>query len=378
MQAPMTLQELLIEVDRQTQSKKDFVTNTRDNVRLIDLGRATQATASGSTHVIAMELLRDGQELIERLDITEYAHQQIASRLQIPWKYYKRLLADHPDLVIDQVNTLFYREPQTRLFRVLDGKVRAFLSDRYLRVDNHQVLQNTLPAVLKGSIQTKVLSTNVTENRMDLKVLFTDSTLEHKITTARGVDRVVHPGFRISNSETGQGSLRCDAFFFDDYCENGCVFGKSDLVSFQRNHLGAKLQSNEDFEIESDVTKQLGDKYIMSAINDVIKALSSQQHVAAMVDRLRSAATSTPAAHPLKAAELAVKQLDLSEKEGESLMETFMRDGDFTQYGLSAAVTEIANKSDIASYNRANELETIGGQIIDLNPTQWKSYVEAA
>jgi hypothetical protein len=72
---------------------------------------------------------------LERFRITDHCHQQIASRLQIPAKYYKRLLADHADLVMQNVNTLFEREPELRMIRTIENKAdgirnaRAFLSN---------------------------------------------------------------------------------------------------------------------------------------------------------------------------------------------------------------------------------------------------------
>lgn len=133
MKAGQNLEALLTEVIRQNESKRDFVASTREAIRMVP----------GDEPRIV--LLREGSRELERFDVSEHCHRQIAGRLSIPWKYYSRLLQDHADLVIDQVNALFEREPEMRLLRTLDGKARAFLSERYRRLDNAQVLEQVLP-----------------------------------------------------------------------------------------------------------------------------------------------------------------------------------------------------------------------------------------
>ena len=49
--------------------------------------------------------------------ITPVAHGQIAQRLEIPKRFYDRMLESHPDVLSDTVNALFQREP-TRMPRI--------------------------------------------------------------------------------------------------------------------------------------------------------------------------------------------------------------------------------------------------------------------
>ena len=48
---------------------------------------------------------------------------------------------------------------------------------------------------------------------------------------------------------------------------------------------------------------------------------------------------------------------------------------DLSIWGLQAAVTRYSQ--DVDRYDRATELETAGGSIIDLGPGEWKVLVEA-
>ncbi len=370
MKEGMSLEALLTEVQRQNSVKRDFTTSTKDNVRMVVAGELPNS--------VGVVLLKDGATELERFAVSDNAHKQIAARLQIPSKYYFRLLKDHLDLVITQVNALFEREPASRLFRSLDGTLRAFLSDRFLRLDNAQVLEETLPAIVKGDIETQLLSSNVLDNHMYLKCLFTGDELAQEITsrTRTGETRTVRPGFRMGNSETGHGRLVIDGFFYDGYCLNGQVFGKIDAFSFGRSHLGGRLIEGVDFEVLSDKSKQLEDATIISQVTDVMKALSTPEFSQKMGDKLRAAAATPDVKEPVAAIELAVKELDLREGEQDSILETFIKDGDYSKWGLASAVTSVANE-DETTYERACELENVGSKVLDLNQLQWNRFVTA-
>jgi len=366
----MTLEALLTEVTRQNSVKRDFVASTESNVRMIE--------ATDMPNKVGVVLLKDGATELERFSITENAHKQIAGRLQIPSKYYMRLLADHRDLIIAQVNALFEREPASRLFRALDGKLRAFLSDKFLRLDNAQVLEQTLPAIVKGELETQLLSTNVGENHMHIKCLFTGDELAQDITdrTRTGEPRIVRPGFRMSNSETGHGSLKLEAFFYDGYCLNGQVFGLQEAFTFRRTHLGGRLIEGVDFEVLSEKSRELEDKTIISQVSDVMGAIAKPEFAQAMGDKLRAAARTPDVKEPVAAVELAVKELELREGESDSILETFIKDGDYSKWGLASAVTSVANDDD-TTYERACELENIGAKVLELSLHQWTRFVEA-
>jgi len=372
MKAGMSLEALLTEVQRQNSVKRDFTTSTEDNARMVD------TDAEGFPGGVAVVMLKDGAAELERFAVSEHAHKQIAARLNIPSRYYFRLLTDHRDLVIHQVNALFEREPASRLFRTLDGTLRAFLSDRYLRLDNNDVLEQTLPAIVKGELETQLLSTNVGENKMHMKVLFTGDELAHEVTsrTKDGSPRIIRPGFRMSNSETGSGTLAIEGFFYDGYCLNGCVFGRVEAFSFKRTHLGGRLIEGVDFEVISDKSRELEDKAIISQVSDVMASMANPEFAQKMVDRLRATTLTGDVQSPVNAVDFAVKELDLREDEKEGILTTFIEDRDYSQWGLASAITQIANKNE-TSYERACELENVGANIIDLNQVQWNRFVQA-
>ena len=50
---------------------------------------------------------------------------------------------------------------------------------------------------------------------------------------------------------------------------------------------------------------------------------------------------------------------------------------DLSKWGMANSITRYSQDADV-SYDRATELEAIGGKVLDLKPSQWKSVQEAA
>ena len=146
----------------------------------------------------------------------DFAHQQIASRLQIPYRYYQKMQEKSPHLLDNNVNVWFQQTPERRLLRVMDGKVRAFLSDRYRRLDHLELCAAVLPVIqdMKGA---SIESCEVTESHMYLKVI--NKRMKAEVT----VGDVVQAGFCISNSEIGMGSLRVEPLIYRLVCKNGLI-----------------------------------------------------------------------------------------------------------------------------------------------------------
>lgn len=251
MKTGIGIADLVAEVSRQVRVKRDLLVDS-PAMRMVPMPEFENNVAIVIQDPIAVSL--------ERFEITETAHQQLAGWVGVPFMYYKRLLKDHADLVMHQINELFQREPGTRMLRTLDGKCRAFLSDRYKRLDNDAVLANTLPVLMNGDQVPAhdIIACHITDDSMKLRVVWTDESLAQDIGEApknRGRD-IIYPGFEIQNSETGRGTLNIRGFFYRTYCKNGCVWGVQDAdVRYARKHLGSRLHSV-GIDIFSDETKR--------------------------------------------------------------------------------------------------------------------------
>lgn len=305
---------------------------------------------------------------LDRFEISENFHKQVAARLKIPSKYYMRLLQDHRQLMLTNVNELFDREPALRMVRTLDGRARAFLSNSFRRVDNEQILERTLP-VIRGDHDTTLLNTHVDENRLRMKCLFTGD--EHSVDlgeTPTGKSDVVNAGFEMGNSEVGKGSFYIRGFFYRGYCLNGCVYGSQETASMKIIHVGSRLGIDNGMLLSND-TMRKEDELIVSAARDVLTKLASPEFTQELGKRLRELKGTAAVKSAQAACEHVCKELRMTEGESASVLESFIKDQDYSQWGMVNAVTEVANKTD--DYNRASKIEELGNNIIQLNASQW-------
>lgn len=357
----MTLQEMLTEVVRHNSTKQDYIANTEEHIAMVN------APDAGFAHNIALVLSRPESSELERFEITDNFHQQVANRLKIPKTYYDRLIDDHRELLLQNVNELFKREPEIRMVRTLDGKARAFLSRQFRRVDNEQILEATLP-VIKNDFDTEILSTYVDENRMKFKCLFRGE--EHTVdlgTTGNRADSV-QAGFEMGNSEVGRGSFYIRGFLYRGRCLNGMVFGLDETASFKQIHVGSKLGVDEGM-LLSQETMRKEDDLIISAAKDVLTNLSSPKFTQQVGDKLRALKNRQPVKDAHAAVEAITKELRMTETESRGVLESFIRDQDYSQWGMVNAVTEQANRED--DYVRASKIEELGNNIINLPANRW-------
>ena len=151
-----TLEALGAELQRQRNARQDFITDTR---------QLTFFTESGQSKLT----FTTGERLLE-FSVNPLAHQQLSARLGIPLKYYQRMQTEAPALLDENVNNWLQQSPERRMLRVMDGNVRAFLSDRYRRLDNLELCAAVLPIIhqMKGA---SIESCEVTEAHLYLKVI---------------------------------------------------------------------------------------------------------------------------------------------------------------------------------------------------------------
>lgn len=363
----MKLEEMLQEVVRHNTTKVDFITNTDEHLTMVNM--PNEGYDNDLAVVIKKELGTASEgPLLERFAITENFHKQLASRLKVPSKYYFRLLEDHRELLMQNVNTLFRREPALRMVRTLDGKARAFLSRQYRRVDNEQILEKTLP-IIRSEHDTALLNTYVDENVMRMKCLFTGDEHSIEIPTPRnGGTHTVHTGFEMGNSEVGKGSFFIRGFFYNSYCTNGCVFGMDQHTEFKQIHVGSRLGVDKGM-LLSQETMEKEDELIISAAKDVLKNLSDPAFTQQLSDTIQKTQNGAKVQAAQPAVESICKELRLSDAESASVLESFIREGDYSQWGMSNAVTQLGNTTE--QYTRSCKVEEYGNNILQMNANQW-------
>lgn len=341
--------EMANEIRRQSGARADYLVDTR---RL-------EMESSGTGVVIKM-LGDDGVDMIEPLDVKQLAHRQIGLHLKIPAGYYDRMLGGNPELLAQNVNSWFRREPEQRMLRTLDGSARAFLSNRYRRVDNFEILQTVLPII--GEIEdARFESCQVTDSRMYIKVV------NPRLQTEVGVGDVVQAGVMISNSEVGQGAVNIQPLILRLVCMNGMVVNDAGT---RRNHVGRVNTADENYLLYSDRTLSAEDHAFMLRIQDTVRAAVDEARFNQVVGLMREAAGARMNTNDIPAVvKLASKDYKLSENEENGVLNHLIEDRNFTLYGLSNAVTR--HSQDVDSYDRATELESIGYDILTMDRRQW-------
>ena len=136
-----TMEELGKELQRQRAARKDFITDTRQIQFHTDYDGHSQLIIPNVNVAV------NGISTNSTYEISELAHRQIATRMGIHLKYYQKMQNLAPDLLDRNVSNWFWQTPEKRMLRTLDGRLRAFLSDRYRRLDNLELCLAVLPVI---------------------------------------------------------------------------------------------------------------------------------------------------------------------------------------------------------------------------------------
>lgn len=356
-----SIDELANEIERQYFSKHDYIADS-NKVAMIGPGADTIAI-----------------EGVGNYGINDNARRQLAAKLDIPFAYFQRLQDKHPDLLRDNVNTLLQREPQTSLVRTLDGNVRAILSDRYRPLEYFDLAQAIFPVIKEsGAI---VQSCEITETRMYIKLLM--PWLDRELPMPKGLvmgkghtffTRKVIGALTIGNSETGHGAAFVDPGIFEEQCTNLATFRRE---GYAKMHIGKKIKGEDAVtKYMSDETKRLDDATVFSSLRDIVKATMEGKVIDEIVRKMTEAREDVIDVNPAGVVEVFAKKNQFSEEEKGGLLRHLTGSGEMTRYGLQWAVTRLAN--DAANYDRASELERLGGNVIELPRNDWKQLLKAA
>lgn len=348
-----TLIGLAEELERQLSTKVDMIVPTPLMHHVTDTGGATA-------------LLIEAPDGSKRFTATESCRRQLADRLKIPFAYFERMRTDQPELLDRNVNTWLHKEPEQRLIRTLDGRARAFLSDRYRRLDNYDLLEHVLP-ILRELPGARFESMELTETRMYVKVV--TPRIEFEIQPGD----VVQAGVVISNSEIGHGSLSVQPLVYRLVCRNGLIAPDR---AMRKAHVG-RLQeaSTEEITIFRDDTLAAEDKAFYLKVRDVVQAAVSQASFEQTAVKMRATLGIKLTGDPVRAVEVLATRYLLNEQERSGVLRSLIAESDLSGYGLVNAVTGYAQEVD--NYDRATELEQLGGRLLDQSRAEWEALATA-
>ena len=346
MKQGITIQEAAKEIMRQSQAKADYLVNTANlHMETCD-GIPTLRLLDGS-----------GIDRVEPLDILATAHRQMGSYLNIPWKYYERMLQCNIGLLAQNVNTWLQQGPEQRMIRTIDGRARAFLSNRYRRIDNIDIAKITLP-IIQEMPDALYESCNLSDDYMYIKVV------NPRLTAEVVPGDIVQAGVVISNSETGQGAVCVQPLIYRLVCSNGMTVNEART---RRNHIGRASSADENLLIYSKETLEADDKAFIMKVQDTVRAAVDEARFAKILDKLRESTDKKLNTTDLPAVvKLASSSMGITEAESDGVLQRLIEGTDYTLYGLANAVTR--HSQDVESYDRASKLEEIGYQIVTMSP----------
>ncbi len=345
-----TLTELAAEIERQAGAKMDLMADTRE-ITLRSNGTSRLAVAGAGD-----------------FGITDMAHGQIAEHAGIPKGYYDRMRVEAPALLDGNVNHWLRERPARRLVRTMDGGARAFLSDRYRRLDNFELMEAVLPTLMETP-GLSVASCEVTDRRLYLKV--TTDRIQGEV----GVGDVVQAGLVVSNSEVGGGAVSVQPMSLRLVCRNGAThqdFGT------RKSHVGRLISDSgegEAFRVFADETLRADDGAFFLKVRDVVRAALTQETFGHILASMREAAGVRIEGDPVRAVEVLAARHRLTETERTSSLRHLVSGGDLSLWGLANAVTAMAQ--EVPSYDRASEMEALGGSLLALPATDVRALVAA-
>ena len=338
------LKDVLVELQRQNEAKRDFVSPAE----------AFSLSPDGRTFSFGDEVM----------GTTDLFHRQVASALSIPAKYYDLMAKEKPDLLAENVNSWFSTKDASYMVRSMDygtGRVaRALLSDRYRRIDNLEVASAVLP-LFAGQEGMEIISSEVTESRLYLKIL------NRRLEMACVGDRV-QAGVVISNSEVGLGAVSVQPLVYTLACTNGMIVSS---LGERKTHIGRQAKAlEESYVIYTDETMQAEDHAFMLRLRDATMAAIEEARFAQIVDTLAETASAPITGRVQDVVELTGKAYSLNQGEQDDVLTYLIQGGDLSLYGLSNAITRASQ--NVESYDRATALESIGWQVATMGPAQWK------
>jgi hypothetical protein len=346
MKTGISIVELATALLKQQESKRDFHANSK-SLSMVKSGQFQIETNSGA----------------EIMPATAYAHAQMASKLSIPKVYYDRMLKQSPDLLASNVNHWLEERKDTSLVRTLRGRMRAFLSSRYRIVDNHEILAMVLPELAEMGDGIEIVSCNVTDEKMYLKVVNT------KIEAAISIGDVVQAGFVLSNGELGNGAISVEPFVLRLVCLNGLALPSGRQ---RKNHAG---RTNESTDLYANDTMQAIDSAFKLKVRDLVRSAISITTFRDAVADLQVSKNDIITGHPAKAVELTAKAIGLSNDESSSVLNHLIRSGDLSRFGMLNAVTRSAE--DLENYDRATTVERLGSSVLYMPQSTWREVATA-
>jgi hypothetical protein len=315
---------------------------------------------------------------------THLAIEQLAKRLDIDLDYLRKCYSQKPELFAQNANEWLLEDKRNVMVRLLRsddglGTIRAFLSGRYQRWDNIDILMAALTGIQQAEIDGAVIDADLTETQMIVRVtvpsmaVYADKLMEGYRNPFDGSDisrgwtpdrlrrvaeregqaidgggKVVFAGIVIKNSEVGKGRWTITPRIEFQACGNGLTFVADGL---KKTHLGAEQE--EGVLHWSDKTHRLNMELITSQAADVVGTFLQTDYVAEKVRELEEYA-GIPVLQPTEVIAAVSKEMLYTKDQQALILQHFMKNPSRVD-GVLHAVTSAAQV--IRNGDTAQEME---------------------
>ena len=337
-----SFEALFNKLQDQRDNMRDYLTTTKSIAYHTDENGVSRMT------------ITTGDNKVAQYGVTELAQRQIAERLKIPYRYYDLMRVQQPTLLDQNVNTWFDARTEKRFVRTLYGDVRAFLSDRYQRIDNLEIAFKVLQ-ILNEQVDWAQASCEVTDNHLYIKVI--SNQVKEEVVPGD----LVKAGFVVSNSEVGLGCVKVEPLVYRMVCSNGMIIPDQRLRKY---HVGQRQGIEDDFAIElfREETIAKSNEAFLMKVEDILHGALNEKLFRQTIERFRIAKQETIDVDPVETVKTVGDNLGLNEEEKIKVSANYLSEEDYTKYGLANAITKTANT--MKDYERATDFERLGGDVL--------------
>ena len=357
MKAGISVQKLIDTIEREQEEKIDY---------LVRPGAINTVVDDRGVPKLAIKGYGDFR-------ITTHALMQLGEFTSIPFHYLSRLNSEAPDLLAYNLNYWFEHNKRTRMIRTIGGKVRAILSPRYRRLDNYNFAKVVLPGLER--LGAEIASCGLSETHAYIKAVFPNRQVEMDPVT-------FEPALVVSNSEVGEGAVEVQMAIHTRPCSNMVVWARVALERYsyehrlRRRHLGPDLRLDSDEHVRqlpSDSVPDAGEQVFWELFQERVERGMDPESFNTFVNTLRESRAFRISSR--EQAERVVEALrrrkSFTQDEAKGIRHYLFEDGDLSRFGLSNAITRFSQ--DVESYDRASFFERVGGEIIAMTDSQWRS-----
>lgn len=356
MRTMQNIEQLLARIVAEDSRKHDVIADTR---RMSVIVPGAEGPDAGKT---ILDL--DGQDGLTSFEMTDHALGQVSTDLGIPKRYFDRMRSDAPGLFTTNLHHWLYNEPKARMIRGLTNgddpmTGRAWMSDKFRRLDNMEIARTLLPEFDNLGTQVEFHQAAVTDTRLYIRALFPQ--IERDV---KKVGDTVRWGVEIKNSEIGAGSLTISGFILVLTCTNGMTATKA----LNARHVGKR----EDEGVLSNEALAADDVAFWLAARDTLRHTCSETAFAEICDRLDDL-SETQVISPVAATKVLANEIGLTDEEQENVMLSLAADPNGIgrgQWGMLNAITAVAQT--VESFDRQAELEGIGWQVANMSDRAWE------